>query len=154
MKTKTTIIFLLITLNVTINIFAQNNFLPGYVVTFDNDTIEGFVEKSNARRMYSHCNFKRKENIIKYSPNQIKAYSFSNGKSYISQIVDSSFVEALVLGTISLYRYGSSFIVQKDDQKHTLTYSKKEEIVDGKLMVKHDNMWRNILSYLSSDCRQ
>ncbi len=152
MKTKTTIIFLLITLNVTINIFAQNNFLPGYVVTFDNDTIEGFVEKSNARRMYSHCNFKRKENIIKYSPNQIKAYSFSNGKPYISQIVDSSFVEALVLGTISLYRYGSSFIVQKDDQKHTLTYSKKEEIVDGKLMVKHDNMWRNILSYLSSDC--
>jgi len=60
----------------------------------------------------------------------------------------------IVLGTISLYRYGSSFIVQKDDQKHTLTYSKKEEIVDGKLMVKHDNMWRNILSYLSSDCRQ
>ena len=152
MKIKKIIIFIIISLNVTINILAQSNFMPGYVVTFENDTIEGFVEKNNESRMYSQCTFKQKGNINKYSTHQIKAYAFSDGTSYISQILDSSFVEALVIGAMSLYKYGNSFIVQKDDQKHILTYSKKEEIVDGRPMLKEDNMWRNILNYLSSDC--
>ena len=63
--------------------FAQQDFLPGYIVTNNNDTIYGLVRDRNTkpfnRQLYEKIRFKSTEKSKrKYKPSELKAYKRGN----------------------------------------------------------------------------
>ena len=95
------------------NVIAQSDFKRGYIIKNNNDTIYGII--ANKRNTYSaqYCIFKINDQAPKqvFSPEDIKAYRFLDGKYYISnQITEGDvkkrvFLEYLIKGIVNVYYY-------------------------------------------------
>src|SRR5690606_9590570 len=110
MKTYLIIFLCLIS---SIGAVAQLDFRPGYVITLQNDPIKGEVNYRSNSKGYKGCVFRQNRSTTKYDASQIKGYGFINDKAFRSDIIEGSFVEALVVGELSLYRQGNVFYLQK-----------------------------------------
>lgn len=136
-----------------VSVYAQDNFRNGYIITKKNDTIQGQLEYRSNMLNYRSCIFKKNNKTEEFLPAQIKGYGFINDKFYTSGIVNGSFSEVLVKGTINLYKCKNLFYVSKNNGKVLKLESKYEKFtVDGLEGMKKDNRWRGIISYLISDC--
>ena len=106
--------------------FGQGNFRPGYIVTYNSDTLRGFIKlKSNFENSKS-CIFKTEKNQIPkiLSPDDIRAYRIENGKYYLSKEIEIDslkkkvFLEYLVNGIVNLYYYkdplNEYYFIEKD----------------------------------------
>src|SRR3982750_113996 len=90
---------------------AQQNFLSGYVINLNNDTLRGLVDEGTERQNSNLCSFKKGDaaSIIKYTPNDILAYGLITNKHYLTKKIKLNdfeknyFLECLVKGSISLY---------------------------------------------------
>lgn len=137
----------------SIGAVAQLDFRPGYVITLQNDTIKGEVNYRSNSKGYKGCVFRQNRSTTKYDASQIKGYGFINDKAFRSDIIEGSFVEALVVGELSLYRQGNVFYLQKTGgELQKLESSKKEMVIDGKVGMREDVKWKGVVSYLISDC--
>lgn len=118
--------------------FSQSIFKPGYIINNDNDTIHGLLDFRSYKVQAVICTFKenQKASIQKFTPDQIKAYRFIDGKYFVSEkvvsegIEKSLFLEYIVDGVADLYyfkdRAGAHFLIQKEDGKiYSLTKEKK-----------------------------
>ncbi len=92
---------------------AQEVYLPGYIITMNDDTIHGEIRK-RAPYYNSHaCFFRESENekAKEYLPFDIKAYRILGGRYYISRMAplndgkEPLFLEFLVKGEANLYVY-------------------------------------------------
>ncbi len=133
---------------------SQGDYREGYIITHSKDTVFGEVSFASAQKSYQFCDFKKGNNKVRYTPAQVQGYGFVNGRAYSSQIVEEAFVETLVLGELSLYKFEYAFYVKKGDTIHKLESIDKIIEVDGKRMVRKDQKWKGILSLLTSDCRK
>ncbi|PSK80594.1 outer membrane beta-barrel protein [Prolixibacter denitrificans] len=132
---------------------AQSDFRSGYIINQQNDTVWGKVDYRQDSKRYQQCRFKKEDQIAEYSPQQIKGYGFSNDEAYSSVVIDSSFVEILVEGKLSLYRQGPKFYVQKKGEKLQVLERKVETIIkDNKTYQRESDAWKGIMIYLTSDC--
>ncbi len=129
-------------------VFAQLNFIPGYIITAENDTIYGEVSKTFLNN-YSECKFKKEGQVQKYVASEIKGYGYTNGECFASQIVDGVFLELLVKGTMSLYSKENVFYVQKEGEEvYTLSETENKVSTEkGELVVK-SSRWRGVLALL------
>jgi hypothetical protein len=92
---------------------GQSDFRPGYYITHDFDTIYGQIDHRSDRRQTTSCSFRSgdKSEASKFTPSDILAYRFIDGKYFISkwvEVEDESkliFVEYLVNGIANLYFY-------------------------------------------------
>lgn len=138
-------------------IHAQNSFRDGYIITTTNDTVYGQLDYRANNLNYHSCYFKKGNKIEKLIPNQIKGYGFVNDKYYSSGIIKDAFVEVLVSGAISLYKYKGTFYVSKDQKKiFKLENKEVKTLIKGKEEMKEEmknvSHWKGVLSYLISDC--
>lgn len=85
---------------------AQTDFRSGYIIKSAGDTIYGEVDFRGDMRMGSVCKFRKSDGIVdEYSPKDIIAYRFIEGKYFVSKVVESKsvFLEYLLNGTVSVY---------------------------------------------------
>ncbi|WP_436516384.1 hypothetical protein [Ekhidna sp. To15] len=148
-KFNLTLIVILISLS---NSFGQNDFRNGYIITNDNDTIQGQADYRSNSKNYESCIFKSEEGEREYFSSQIKGFGYINDKFFSSQIIEGSFVEVLVDGDISLYRSRDKYHIKKDTSLYDLESIVEEVEIDGKIGTRETSRWRGILNYLTGDC--
>lgn len=129
--------------------YAQKDFRDGYIITMENDTIYGKVEYRTNNPNYQSCVFKKDLKLKAYSAEQLKGFGYKNNKYFFSGIVKSSFVEVLVSGYMSLYKFQSYYLVRKDGGKIIKLEDKVS--VDGFKEKVKDNGWKDDIYYLIYD---
>jgi hypothetical protein len=157
------IVFLLAVIN---DITGQTNYLPGYIITNDNDTINGFIDYRGDIRNSKKCRFKIDETatIIEYKPFEIRGFRFIVGKFYVSKsmpinnLKDSIFAEYLVNGIVDLYYYrdydNDHYYIEKNNGE-TIELSNeeiKEYTEAGREYVRNSNKYIGLLKATFSDC--
>lgn len=148
---------LLITFLCFHNVYSQTDFREAYIITNEGDTISGFADYRGGANNFKSCNFKASENqeSVVYSPTQLKAYRFVDDKFFESKdiktggdSIERHFLEVLVRGKVTLYKYRSSFYVEKNDTLfYKLTNEKKELIVERKRITEYDTQEIHISKY-------
>lgn len=104
---------------------AQSDFRPGFVVTLEGDTIRGYVDNRVGSKAFGTCTFRESERAasVTHNAGQIRGYGIEDGKCYESRVVagDSDgelvFVELIITGYSSLYKYGGIYLIQKDTSR-------------------------------------
>jgi hypothetical protein len=145
------VMLLLIALN---HAYGQSDFRDGFIITLGSDTVKGQLDfRSNARN-YVSCFFRDNRGAREYFPDQIKAFGYVNDKFFSAGVVDNAFVEVLVAGDISLYRYKEHFLIRKGDQLHTLIPKKEVTDDNGQSRKVNDNRWRGLIIWMINDCLQ
>lgn len=160
MKKRIFLTFVL--LGIILTIKAQSNFQEGYIVNLQQDTVWGYVNYSSTLLNEKKCSFKGsgQENPTAYEPTEIVAYGINKIRHYESRFVYLEkeeakfvFIEKIIKGRISLYRYDKNFYIQKED---TALISLKKKILKGvykgaKKVNINTNKHVGVLSYLMSD---
>jgi hypothetical protein len=134
--------------------YGQSDFRYGFIITLGSDTVKGQLDfRSNAKN-YVSCLFRDNQGAREYYPNQIKAFGYENDKFFSAGVVDNAFVEVLVAGDISLYKYKEHFLIRKGDQLHTLIPKKEVTDDNGQSSKVNDNRWRGLIIWMINDCLQ
>jgi hypothetical protein len=148
-KIELTLVTLLLTIG---SAFGQNDFRSGFIITLESDTIQGQVDYRSNSKNYASCIFKSEQGVSEYYPNQISGFGYINDRFFSSQIIESSFVEVLVRGEISLYKSRDMYHVKKDTLLYDLVSTVEKVEIDRQVGMREKSRWRGILSYLVSDC--
>lgn len=143
------------------------NFLPGYIITNENDTLHGLIDYRSEARNAKKCEFKESENapVKEFFPHSIKSYRFIDSKYYISQNIPVEgkeipvFLEFLVNGISDLYFYTDGqnfnyFIAKEDGKFIELTNDKRQFERDGKQYATRSNKYIGQLKNVFADCQQ
>ncbi len=133
-------------------LLAQGDFREGYILTLQSDTLFGQIEYRTNARNYQSCLFKDGRRTTEYTPQQINGFGFTNDKFYSAQVVDTTFVEVLVRGDLSLYLSQGGFLMQKDTLLLDLRPEEKKTNLDAHLKIEDDRKWKGKLAYILSDC--
>ncbi len=133
---------------------GQNDFRNGYVITLERDTIQGEVDYRSNAKNYQSCLFKNSSGRTEYFPDQIVGFGYTNDKFFTSEIIDGWFVEALVIGDLSLYKFTKKYVLQKANETYEIEKKTIETQVNGVEEVRLDNRWRGVMSFLIGDCLQ
>ncbi|MEO9474209.1 MAG: outer membrane beta-barrel protein [Cyclobacteriaceae bacterium] len=132
---------------------CQSAFKHGSITTSDGVKINGQLQVRSDVKNYESCIFKSSEGEKKYFPTEISGFAYQGDKSFVSGVLPDLFVEVLVLGDLSLYRYGEKYILKKQENVHILLSTPKR--VDERNKIGHyveDNKWKGVVSFLISDC--
>lgn len=148
-KLRFTLLILLISCS---SVLGQRDFRSGYIISLENDTLEGWVDYRSNLQNYGSCLFKSERGEVEYTPSQIKGFGYINDKFFSSQIVDGSFVEVLVVGQLSLYKSRDYYLFQKNSELFEIKSKMVEIELAGETRVKETSHWRGLTSYLVSDC--
>jgi hypothetical protein len=159
LKMKKTILFLVI-LFVSNSIHSQN-FQKGYIIKQDRDTVKGLINYSGHSN-YRYCQFKDpiNQDKIKYTPDNILGYGFLNDKYFESHKIlneDQSsefvFLEVVIKGLVSLYKYDKIFYIEKGDTSfYKISNETIKSSVDGQEMATPSVRYIGLLNLLLSDC--
>jgi hypothetical protein len=126
------LLLLIFTFLISGSLYSQKIFREGYIVKNTGESFTGLVGYNPDSKIPTSCIFKRFEIAyeVTYSPRQLKAFGYKNGKRYESVETDGkiSFFETLVKGDISVYNKGSKYYLKKGDLSPV-------EVKDGK------NLW-------------
>ncbi|MDQ2657537.1 MAG: outer membrane beta-barrel protein [Bacteroidota bacterium] len=141
---------------------AQTDFRPGYVVTNENDTLQGLIDYREGTIKYDTCFFKRspEAGVVKFTAGAIRSYRFLRDKFFASKTIKSHtdtlknvFAEVIVRGKVSLFRIRKDFYVSKDTSALYKLVNEKQVIrVGGKRVMVESNRYIGVLNFLMSDC--
>ena len=83
------VVIVIFLLSVSIQLSGQNNFRPGYYITWENDTIFGLIDYRGEVKNSGFCLFKKDETSEpkRFEPSEIQAYRFTDSKYYISRTI-------------------------------------------------------------------
>jgi hypothetical protein len=157
--------FIISILFFSFSVFATAQKLsPGYIITNENDTILGKLEKLGSVAISKQCVFiaRNSENRIIYKPEDIKGFKFFEGKFYISKTVTTLnppkklFIEYLINGIVDIYHYTDgfkSYYLLSDDEGnlHELTNEEKKIYGEYKTYAYDNNAYIGILNYVLRD---
>lgn len=138
---------------------AQTDFKPGYIINIAGDTIYGDIDNRGDLLMSGLCKFRAQDNIIKdYSPNDITAFRFIDGKYYVSTEVDDKwvFLEYLIKGKVNIFymrdKSGDHFYLEKEGDSLTeMTYIEEIRKVDDKRVLYKSKQHIGLLNYYMQD---
>lgn len=150
----------------TISLNAQTNFLPGYYISMQFDTIYGEIDYRGDHRNCHLCTFRPGEGIepVSFKPGDIQTYRFSEGgKYYISKEVhiddedQTVFLEFLVNGISNLYYYRGEgidryYIESEDGLITELTNEFVKFQVDGVEYGRYTNLFVGQMKASFGDC--
>lgn len=136
----------------SLDLAGQSNLLTGFIIDNENDTIPGLIELRTSEKDFLSCVFQKDGATQEYQPSELIGFGTENGRYFASGVEKDLFVEALVIGTMSLYRSQFDFFVSKNGQTRALRSKRIEVESNGNETVVEDKKWRGVLSYLVSDC--
>ncbi len=140
------------------NLSANNTFKVGYIINLHGDTINGYLLDQSSIKASKKCVFKTTldGDKIVYTPNDLLAYRYIDGKYYISKQISRSqdnvkepvFMEFFIKGIACIYYYvnekGEHYYIEKipfglvelsDLDLTTENDNKGESIYKGKLRI-------------------
>ena len=135
------------------NSLAQD-FRSGYIIQDQGDTIRGEVAYQSFSKYLESCIFRRNGVENQLFAGDITGYGFSDGRYFASGISKNKFVEAHIIGELSLYQSDTSFYLKKGAEIRELKTQVVAREIDGREGVMEDTKWKGIVSYLISDCIQ
>lgn len=128
-----------------ITIKGQNNFVDGYVINNNKDTVFGYIGISDFSSNSVQCKFKRtlESNVDLFKPFDIHSYRLKDGKYYISKTVDikdnkeNLFLEFLIKGKLNIYftRFDGDDYYFVEKTKDSLIY-----LDNSKIYYEYDNI--------------
>ncbi|MFC0876682.1 hypothetical protein ACE01N_08805 [Saccharicrinis sp. FJH2] len=142
---------------------AQKDFLPGYIITLENDTVSGTINLGTSIQNSQKCIFRNidSKNNQELYPFDIKAYVITGKKHFISKQIplndttQNVFLEYLVDGIVDLYfikHEGSNYYyVEKEGKMYQLSNDEIKTYPNGRLEVKPSEKYKGILSFLFQD---
>lgn len=139
--------------------FAQQDFRPGYIIKNSGDTIHGEIDYRGDLLMSKVCRFKNSQNEIeKFTPYDIFAFRFTNGKYYISKEVDTCrrFLEYLIKGEVNIYysrdEEGNHYFLDKaDKQLQEIPYDEGIKTINGEQVYYKSRRHQGLLNYYMQD---
>lgn len=156
------ILLIVLTIGLLKSGFSQTDFRKGYVITNERDTLFGLVDYRVSSRAYQFCDFQKASSSepVRYGPSDIAGYGYVNDKTFETREIrtkdepsKSVFIEVLVKGLVSLYKWNDEFYVDKTSQSlQQLTNESKERMVEGKRVVIYSNQYVGTLNMLLFDC--
>ena len=176
---KKTGLLLIGTLTVQL-VFSQENYIPGYVIKNNADTLFGFVDYRNWEKNPDKIKFKtRIENDpITFKPTDITEFKVE-GELYVSGIinteitptetdrltddpqiyikVDTAFLQTLFSGNKSLYYYKNAegrenFYIKQNTEFELLIYKRYLRQQDGKRVISENKKYLGQLTLYLNDC--
>lgn len=144
--------FILILCLFSVDLFSQRSFREGFVIKNHGDTIFGQLKYRVGPSAYKNCGIKGSDGVTEYTPDQIMGYGYLGGRYFISGIEEGAFVEALVLGKLSLFNKGDTYYLEKEGDIYKLELKKTVVERKGVKYNKDDNSWQGIVNLLISDC--
>ena len=144
--------------------YSQVDFRKGFVVTPAHDTIHGLIKYREGAKAFVSCIFKasRKLQATTYGPNDIASYGFIDDKVFQSREVTLKdqppavvFLEVLVRGRVTLYRFEDVFLVEKERAGLQQLVNKSKIIdVNGSKAIRYSNEHFTVLNPLLFDCAE
>ena len=156
-KTLTKVLFCFFSLIISYHLSAQVEYVPGYIINFENDTIYGEIAYKTAPESYLNCTFLQSGSAVTYTSEKINGYGYVGLESYKSGLSEELFSKVLVTGKMSFYSDGTKYYVSKEGET-TVLESKIEEVKqwDPEYGTRkgfvESSRWRGIFSYLLNDC--
>lgn len=149
------------------NLHGQTNFIPGFIITNENDTLHGLVDYRGDSRNCKRCDFKENINspTREFLPFSIQGYRFNDSKFYVSKNVliqgkvEPVFLEFMVNGISDLFYYADGvnfhyFIEKADGQFFELTDEVRKFNRNG---IEYSARLKQYVGYLKlafADCQQ
>ncbi|REE01173.1 outer membrane beta-barrel protein [Marinoscillum furvescens] len=146
------VLFFCFFLAIVLKATSQSVYKPGYIVTIEQDTVSGSIVDQALGKRYVSCSFVAQDSITKFLPDELLGYGYHGGRVYRSSKIDSSFVEVVFQGPLSVYRLENQFYVEKDTSFLPLVIEKTKVVNDGREVLKTSHHWKGVLAYLISDC--
>jgi hypothetical protein len=156
---KKSILFMVILSVISLSVFSQTQKVPkyfqsGYIITLENDTIQGILQEHTKKTYTRLCDFRdEKGGAFKYTPNEIKAYKFIGGLFYIAKEIEIEseknlvFLEYIFNGAVDIYYNGENFVyyIFKDGKQINLENKKNKSVNNGMEYSANDNRFKGIL---------
>lgn len=141
---------------------AQTDFRPGYIIFNNGDTLSGEIDYRGDILMSTLCKFKNVDGtIVEYTPNDLKAFRFTDGKYFVAMEAKNRkvFLEFLIKGKLNIYylrdENGDHYFLDKDGIKLTeIPYEEGTKYVDDKQVFYTTKKHIGILSYHMNDAPQ
>ena len=149
------ILGLLIILSCLSNVFSQSRYIDGFIISNTYDTVYGLVDYFYNNKDQQTCMFLKDGVIIEYTPSQILGYGFEGDKFFTSQVMEDNFIEVIVDGVLSLYKYNSRYYLQKEgDEVYVLDKIDTLIEIGSKKYIRQGHKWKGILIYQVADCKK
>ena len=137
---------------------AQSGFRKGFLLSTKGDTIPGFIQYSGNSKHNQYCSFRKTttQPDVHYKPGEINGFRFENDQYYVTKSVGKSsdvFLEVLVKGNITLYRFNKIYYIEKGDSL-LFELSDEKDVVEmhGQRIKKKSKNFARLLSVLMADC--
>jgi hypothetical protein len=144
--------------------FSQTDYRKGYVITNSYDTLYGLVDYRENDKAYVSCDFKvsKGQNTIAYEPGSIIGYGFENDKFFQSKEISIRnqpsqvvFLEVIVRGFVSLYKFEDTYFIEKGNNGlQQLINETNEVVVKGRRVLKNTNQHISTINMLVFDCAE
>jgi len=161
------------------NIFAQKNYVEGHIVTFENDTLSGFIDYRNWKKNPRFISFRKikESDAVVYSPKEIKGFEVGE-EIYISsslkietspiklkELTDNKeflytyemvFLQTLIKGDKGLYLFRnktkSQFYIFENGSFDLLEYKRYTFNDQGGKLLRENKTYLSQLGQYLSDC--
>jgi len=136
--------------SITLN--AQSNFVDGFFINQKGDSVHSAIKYYTGNNSYHICEVLTKDgDIITYTPKDIQAYGYKDDVSFSSNVIDSLFLQNIILGTISLYEKQSIYYISTEDTIYQIENSSELQERNGRTYLVNQNVWKGELYYLAKD---
>lgn len=163
---KSLLSFILISILLLSPLYGQSDFRHGYIVTHNSDTLRGFVDNRTETKNARQVSFKStlSGEVVKYDPTTIQAYGLTGDKMYEAKTIpldststEKAFVELLVKGKISLYRFKNDgrLYIEKDAKPLQALYQTDIKVYrNGLPYIQIRKNYIGTLQWYMADCSQ
>lgn len=137
---------------------GQSGYNAGTVFLPAGDSVNGFLSFSAKIQTPTPCLFKLQKTAepATYAAGAITAFRLDNGGYFVSRAIGRSedvFLEVLVKGHMSLYKFGSIYFIEKKDSAFfELSDEMEVLLVEGERMKKKSRNFTRMLALLMTDC--
>lgn len=137
---------------------SQSAYRHGVLYTNTQDTIRGLLRYSEGTGTSSPCYYKLNSSgpVTKYLPGTISGFRYDNDNYFTSRSIGKSadvFLEILVKGNVTLYKFDDIFFIQKTDSAlFELSDDMEEMIIAGRQAKVRTRNYSRMLMLLMADC--
>lgn len=137
---------------------SQPGYHTGFLLTASQDSVRGFIKFSSKATVPTPCRFKtNKKGLEKeISAGTVYGFCYPKGAYFVSRSIGRSadvFLEVLLKGRLSLYRFGDMYFVEQGDGTFFELSDGYELVeVEGERLRKKSWNFTRLLSVLMSDC--
>jgi len=156
------ILFLFVVLCISQILYSQSDLREGFIIRQNQDTVRGIIKYKGGNTNPRDCQFKalEQQSIIAYKADDIIGYGFKNDKYFESRKVETSdqnsefvFLEVLISGKVSLFKYDNVFYIEKAESGLLKLSSETiETIINGVPTAIKSSSYQRTLTLLLSDC--